>query len=268
MNSTDLIPSRRGQSEVIGALLLVSIVVLGLGVILITGLPSLSDANAQEPVVENSLNDVASAGERVAAGTSDSESVSLDDGTSNPDSFNANPNAGSITVTIEDTSGSSSTTYISAPLGSLTYDLEDGSTLAYQGGGVFRGSASTDGNRRSSSVVTAPPLTLRDTSNTLATFSGSFITLSSNTGLSDEVVLTESSNSQYFTQKRASSSEIVRITIQSRYYRAWYNFFVNNIGIPEADAAVDDSTNTVEVIYGDGEEFFINPSRVDLLLSD
>jgi len=258
--------STRGQSELVGSILLISVILIGLGTVLAFGPPSLSDSGGQEPFVEDTLRSVASAGDRVALGTSERESVELQDGTDNPSDYTVDETAGGITVTV------AGTQYINANLGALVYELEDGATLAYQGGGVFRASGSTEQvggeTRISSSVVTAPSLRIRDTAGGQPTFSGSFVTLSANNDVSGSVLISESSDTQTYQQQRLSSSEVVRIQIQSQYYEAWYRYFTETLGISESNAAIDDSTNTIEVVYGNGKEFFINPSRHDLLLSD
>jgi hypothetical protein len=237
--------------------MLISVVVIGFAIVLVNGVPTFYDSGENEPIVEDSLRSVASAGERVALGTTETESVELKDGTRNPGRYSLDEDAGAITVTI------GGTQYINGDLGTLTYKLEDGATLAYQGGGVFR----SPGSSSSSSVVTAPPMTIRNAANSDPTFTGSFITVSADSGVSGEATITQGSATQNYRQQRVPSSEVVRIQVQSRYYQAWYRYFTETMGISEANAAVDDSTSTAEVVYGGGTEFFINPTRIDLEFS-
>lgn len=130
----------RGQSEVIGTVLLIGIVLLGSTVAVVFGAVGIkaTQDNAQNSGVEHAMTQFDSQAAMVALGNSGSQSMRLsssEDGT-----YTVRPDAGWVNITHHNHSGNGDTkTLVNTTLGALVYETDD-STITYQGGGVWRGS--------------------------------------------------------------------------------------------------------------------------------
>lgn len=126
--------NHRGVSPVVGMVLLVgltSIVAVGILAVGVTITDATSSA-AETQQVQSSMEQLADVGERVSAGETNTESFTLsgsDSGTASVD-----PDAGRLVITHNT---SSEKELYSDSLGAYTYET-DGTTFAYQGGGVWR----------------------------------------------------------------------------------------------------------------------------------
>jgi hypothetical protein len=61
-----------------------------------------------------------------------------------------------------------------------------------------------------------------------------------------------------YPSKEVTASDTVVITIESRYYRGWGQFFLDEFDISESQVSYTPSNNQVRVSVGAGEELFVH----------
>ena len=140
----------RGQSSVVGVVLLLGITIVGTGAIVGLGAQAFADTERAATVsqAQHSLTQFDSKAAIVALGESSSQRVELGD--SGGGEFTADDDAGWINVTHHNaTDAGKNETIYNATLGSVSYTNGD-TEIAYQGGGVWERSG--DG-----SVMRSPP---------------------------------------------------------------------------------------------------------------
>ena len=159
--------SRRGQSELIGIILLFALVLLvSLSVVVIGG-NALSNVSADTTMAsaETTMLELQSAMQSVSADGTDEGEIAFakrsgasaaSDGASGVEGGTGavwvDETAGQITVTVTDAS-EGTTESMTEPLGAIVYEQDQG-RLVYQGGGVFRQSADAAG----STIASPPPI--------------------------------------------------------------------------------------------------------------
>lgn len=158
----------RGQSELTGVALLLGLTILGTTAVVALGGTALTNTQDQSELAraEQSMTLFDSQAAQVALGDSSVQTVDFGRGEG---TYSVDPNAGSISIVqldcddngpnggsnydnITDTLGDDDA-YVMKPtqLGAVTYETIDGKTIAYQGGGVWRGDG--DGG----AVMVSPP---------------------------------------------------------------------------------------------------------------
>lgn len=222
--------------------LLFGIVMLSVATVVLVAGAQLDDG--QETVetlqAERSLTQFDSAAERVATGSTSSQTVNLglmgNDGTLDTD-----PDRGRITIVSIDSLGDGTRTEVmNSSLGTLTYENGD-TTVAYQGGGVWR----SDGD---GSVMVSPP----EISFTGKTLTMHVVETERSGSVHSEVQLTRSSpskqrypNATVGLDNKVKNS-LIEIRIQSQYYEAWGQYFEDRTNTV---VQYDDQTETVTVLF-------------------
>jgi hypothetical protein len=77
-------------------------------------------------------------------------------------------------------------------------------------------------------------------------------------GLSNGAVIERVDAQRLYPELEVSKEESVRITIQSRYYRAWGRYFVERLKVPEEDVVTTPDENLVTVTYGENQRVFLH----------
>lgn len=208
----------RGVSSVVGYALIIGIVVLGVGLVVILGGTALTDiqqsASAQQAGAALSQFDAQAA--QVALGGSPVQRATLGrtDG-----QVNVRSDAGRIKL--ERVNGGTTTTIVDTRLGAVSYDTGE-TTVAYQGGGVWRKGAS------GSTMVSPPEYHYRGATLTfpLIRVTGDDWSGSPGTGLR----IQENGSTQVF--PNASTGRLnpletgfIRVTVTSEYHRGWASYF-------------------------------------------
>lgn len=149
----------RGQSEVIGVVLLLGLVMAGIGAVTLVGPALLDSIDTQNRIeaaeqtmreVDAQINDLEGSGENA------STAVPVSPGEKGRIYFEDDMSENHYSVSIETTNGSSCA-ISDQPLGQLTYEhTKSGDIVAYQGGGVWK--RTSDGG---SVMVSPPDLTYR-----------------------------------------------------------------------------------------------------------
>ncbi|AZQ14149.1 archaellin/type IV pilin N-terminal domain-containing protein [Halorubrum sp. PV6] len=222
----------RGQSEVIGVVLLLAITITAVTVTVATGSVALGlvTDEAQSASVENGMSQLSSQSSLVALGETDARRFDL--GSVDGGKLRLDESAGRVEVRIETASGT--TTAYNGSIGTLSY-VGSQRTVAIQGGGVW----SLEGGR---GRMVSPPeyhyrgetLTfpiVRLTQNASSTAGGTGV-VRQPPNVSETVVETDN----------PLRNGTVVVEIQSTYYEGWYDFFTRR-----ADGAVtkDDANRTV-----------------------
>lgn len=145
---------RRGQSEVIGVVLLLSVTMIGVTAVAASGATVLGDARIDSQVAQagNSMSQMSSKAGLVALGQSERHAFDLGD--LGDGTVEVRENAGTISVTHVPESGDPIPLYpeqpdSEQPYGAVVATVGD-TEIAYQGGGVWR----KDDDR---SVMVSPP---------------------------------------------------------------------------------------------------------------
>ncbi|WP_418281984.1 DUF7289 family protein [Halorubrum sp. DTA98] len=228
----------RGQSEVIGVVLLLGMTVLVVGSTVAIGSVALEDSQSAAELrkAEAAMTQVDSKASLVAHGDSTSQQVRLgtDGGVSVTDD-------GTMRIEIE-FDDADDPEPIEANLNTVVYE-HDGTTVAYQGGGVWR----SDGER--SEMVSPPEFHYRGETLTLP-----LVTVAGDGHVGENLLLTAAGEPERSFPTAESGNPLVggnvTITVESEYHEAWGRFFEDRT---DAD---------VERLDGDRVEVSL-PTRID-----
>ncbi|WP_435195402.1 DUF7289 family protein [Natronomonas sp. EA1] len=227
----------RGQSETLGTALIIVLVVLGTSAVVALGAAAINDTESESRLTraEHSMTLFDSRVSMVALGDSSVQTVSFGDTAGD---FTVDPTVGTMTITHVDHDGTESPgdpsndeVLYTGSLGAVAYDIGD-STIAYQGGGVWK--QSPDGSTR---MVSPPEFHYRDETLTLPIID----VVSSDSGAGGvRAKITPATNA--FTRVYPDASETyaanasrtyanpvqngyIRIDVQSPYYQGWAQYF-------------------------------------------
>lgn len=219
----------RGQSTVIGFVLLLAITLAGVTMIVAFGAQGLNDLQGQANTeyAEQAFTQLDAAGATVALGQSEAQTVEL--------GLRGGPlrtvQAGTMTLAYQNGS-----TIHNETLGAVVYE-GDKSTVAYQGGGVWRGT----GNE--SRMVSPPEIHYNDGTLTIPMI----VVRSGGTGSSDQVTVRRLSQ-QVGLGPGNVQDKVVTLSIQSEYYMGWAQYFETRVD--EVHVTVDHDTQTTTVELG------------------
>jgi hypothetical protein len=219
----------RGQSEVLAVVLLFGLTVLGTVTIVAVGSDSLdqTETEAELQRAEHAMTTFDSESVLVALDESEVKRVPLGD--SGGGQYSVSEDAGWIRVTHHNhtSSGSTSETIYNRTLGAVTY-RNDGRTIAYQGGGVWR----SDGE---GSVMVSPPefhyrsetLTLssihvRGSGHVSGTAHATVTSERNRTRIFPNETLYQGTTKQY---ANPVQNGMVEVTVRSEYYQGWATYF-------------------------------------------
>lgn len=235
-DSGPFIADGRGVSEVVGMTLLLGIVVLGMAVILMVGLTTMSEDQAavEAGQAEQGLTQFDDAAARVATGGTTAQEVDLGL-RHNRGTLDVEDDAGHITVRYVDFFEPENTTEVmNTSLGAVRYE-SGGTSVAYQGGGVWR----HDGD---GSVMISPP----EIATRGDTLSMPVVKTTRGGSVHSDVQVVRAGSEQRFPDPASNATNKledvqIEITIESRYYLAWGRFFED-----ETDAAIVQYDHTEE----------------------
>lgn len=214
----------RAQSEVIGVILILALVMTSIGAILVTGLPSVDrlQQNAETERVANEFSDLDAEISTVTFGGAKARNIRLNTGDGQ---LSVDNTSGWINITHYPINASNRTIY-NRSIGKIEYEA-NGEVIAYQGGGVWR----TRNEPGAGSGMLSPP-EFRFRGSTL-TFP--IINISSNleytgSARSGGLTVSRKGTSNIFPNSSAAYSNpidngSINVTVQSRYYDAWANYF-------------------------------------------
>lgn len=230
----------RGQSEVLGVVLLIAITITGTGLVVALGSNALSDSQEASEIdsAEHAMTQLDSKVSLVGIGAARTQSTSLgvDGGT------RVENGSGWMRVVVNPTEpGEPETTVMNQTLGAVIYENGD-TEIAYQGGGVWK---YTDGG---STMVSPPEVHYRETTLTLP------LVVVAGQGPLDGTTLVRQNGTGDPKYPNASAgyrnpltNAKVNLTVQSRYYEAWGRFFRQRTG-GDVEFDHDDRTVTLTLV--------------------
>jgi len=224
----------RGQSEILAIVLLFGIVALGATGVLLFGASATSDLKQQ---AENDRTELSFIELRQTLGAAarnheDARSIDLDVG---EDGAVAKEDSGWIRVESDALDDD-----INLSIGTVEYTGDDGTRIAYQAGGVFRGTGNA------TRVVSGPPIHYANGDSTL-TFP--VITVDGDARIGPGPVTVAHNSTTTYDEAAVLEDENVRITVKSDYYRGWEQYFRVQAGNPVVQS-VDHGNRTVTVQFG------------------
>lgn len=233
--------SDRAAVEVVGVALLVGVVLLGGLIVVALGNDSIERTQDAVEVEQSaqSLSQFDSTASRVALGSTTSQTVDLGVGGSDA-ALTADSDRGRLTVTYVNSTSGTSTTVVNRSLGAVVVD-HGRTEIAYQGGGVWR----RDGER-------SIPLSRPEIHYDARTLTMPIIVVNGSSSIHSDVAISEDGpvvrhfpNGSTGLDNRLQNGKVV-ITVQSRYYDGWGQFFE-----AQTDALVfyDDGTQSVTVVF-------------------
>ncbi len=236
---------RRGQSEVLGMVLLLGMTMVAAGLVLALGATAID--NSQQMVgagsAEQSMTKFDSEASLVGLGGTASKRVSLSTSTDD-ESVHVEDTAGWMNVSVvnQSTPTEVETVVLNRSLGAVVYESEE-ATVAYQGGGVWRLSGS------GATMVSPPEVHYRaDRDGGKPTLTLPLVLVDGNGTVGGDVLLRRngSAEARYPDDSRNLANPItggqVNVTVNSRFYRAWGRFFEERTG---GTVVYDDSKRTV-----------------------
>ena len=250
----------RGQSETIGMVLLLAITVASVGVVVTVAGSALDSAEHSTSVqrAEQSLSLLDARGALVALGQTSGQTVSLSG--SADGSYEVRPDAGHISVIRQDGNGSQvGDPILNASLGAVVYENGD-STVAYQGGGVWRSMGA--GSR----MVSPPEFNYQDATLTLplVRVTGGETAVAGKPTARVTPNAVDVAKFPTGSQTNPLSNGTVVVTVQSDYYRGWASFFEDR---STGNVSVDEASETVElelISRGTGGGFTLQETPVKL----
>ncbi|WP_254768853.1 DUF7289 family protein [Salinilacihabitans rarus] len=219
----------RGQSAVLGIVLLIGIVAIGSFSIFVVAGGSIDEAqrNAEQERIEQAFVELS---QNMATASVDNDSVRTMDFEAGEHGAVTKTNAGNITLEY-----GGETENVS--LGAVEYEGDDGSIVAYQAGGVWR----ERGNE--THMLSAPQVHYEDETLTLP-----IATVSGEQNL-DSGTVTIAHNNTTSHESLSVENESVTMVIESEYYRGWEEYVRTQAG-DMAVREVDHENNSVTVLLG------------------
>lgn len=235
--------SIRGQSTVLGIVLLIGMVAVGSTALFLVATDSISsvEQDAEHDRVESGFVELSQQMEAASTSGDIPQSMDMDVGEHGAVVMNE---AG--TLRIEGGDGNESDgNYVNETLdiGAIEYTGDDGTKIAYQAGGVFRETG------EETQVVSAPPIEYDDDSETL---SFPIIKTQNEADLTSGQVTAVHNETNPMHNVSVVENDSVTVEVTSEYYRGWENYFESQGGASTVqDVEIhDDETGTVTAEYG------------------
>jgi hypothetical protein len=209
----------RGQMGPIGMTLVFGLVMVGAVLIVAFGVSSLGGAeeSLDNQRAEKTLTQFDSKAALVALGNTDTQTVTL--ATINEGNYVVREDRGWMNISYVNASGES-VPIVNETMGAITYESSD-TTVAYQGGGVWRTSGGAN-----SVMVSPPEFHYRDRTLTVP-----LVTVSGAGSLDSDPVISHNETVGYFPNKSKSNflnpvaGTEVNVTVHSEYFLAWGQYF-------------------------------------------
>ena len=229
-------PERRGQSSVIGVVLILGLVITSMTVIATVGGVALLNTEDELSVsrAEKVMTQFDSQSALVALGETNARQTQLASG--NAGEYTLDEDAGWMRISIRNTTANTTQEITNTSLGSLTYET-DGTRLAYQGGGVWK---KGDGD---AVMVSPPEFHYRDRTLTLPV-----INVTGDDQVSGQVTVRQGGISQEYPNETfvnpvPKEREVV-VTVKSEYYRGWGSYFERRT---DGNVSYDDANRTASI---------------------
>lgn len=216
-------PSGRGQSALLGLVLLIGMVAAAsVGMLLVAGdMMDNTQQQSENERVEQSFIELSQQMSTVSANQDTSRSIEFDVANSGAVTRTG---TGNITLKADNLSAP-----IELPMGSIEYEADDGSIVAYQAGGVWR----ETGNQ--TQMISQPEISYNAEDETLLL---PVTTVSGERELSSGEVNIAYAGTDPVQNATLVQNSTVTLEITSKYYRGWALYFEEEVG----DASVENVT--------------------------
>lgn len=237
----------RGVSETVGVVLILGMVVMGTGALAVTGgdmISTLQNQAAQDQA-ENAFAKLSSSTTSVALGdTTTRTSVNLGLGIENDKSKTLGvKDAGVIRVYINNTTSGTETLLTEQDLGELRYTNKEGEKKATQIG--LQNGGTWSGSEEDSTMSNPPEAHYEGETLTLP-----LVTIDGDENInSDEVQITKKETVFPTNHVGINQDEVVRLEIESRYYKAWAEYFQTHLP-GQGDITLNHEQNSATVRLG------------------
>jgi len=231
----------------LGLLLVFALVIAATTLVVALGAGAIDSTQGQLDAerTEKAMTQLDSQAALVALGDSNVQRVDISSGSSN---YVVDDGAGQMTLSYENQTDGTETTIFSEDLGSVTYEGDEGETIAYQGGGVWR--ASPQGQAR---MISPPEFHYRwgTAAGDEPTLTFPLVVLRGSASSSEALRFSDGGTEAAFPNASAGRQNpldagSVRVTIRSDYYRAWADYFRTRT---DADTVtVIDANRSVEAV--------------------
>jgi flagellin-like protein len=226
----------RAQSETIGVVLVVAIVISGATLVVVIGATAISDTEDQlaDSRAEKGMTQFSSKAGLVALQEADSQQI--DFATDRGEQYNVVPDTGWMNITWQNQTTGYSEEVMNMTLGAVVYEGKN-RRFAYQGGGVFQ-ETDTGGQ-----MISPPEFHFRDGTLTLPA-----VNVTGDPALGGRATVTRSDVIRKFPTGVDNSTNpldnhVVTVTVQSDYYRGWGEYFEERTdGEVEYDHAAETAT--------------------------
>jgi len=239
----DLVRNERGISEILGTVLLISMVLLGSATVIIFGASAISDAT-QRTTTEAATDYLETVDSRLAtlAASSDDPEVAFDPQDAAAKDYSVERD-GYLNVTINDDNDCS----FEQDFSTITYEDSNGNTVGYEAGGVWR--AGING----STSVTPPDVALSDgmLSIHLINVTGNFD--QARTTIAQNATATRNSTdvaSTALLSDGCQRPDNVTLEVKSQFYEGWANYLESDTG---KSVSVDRGAETVSLTLTEGD---------------
>lgn len=233
------VADRSGQSNTLAVVLLLGITLTGTGVIVTFGAAAVGDTQAAADLgqAEQAMTQLDSRASLVAHGSSDVQRTRV--GTNGQGSIGLDESAGRMKVEIvNESTGAVEDVVLDEAMGAVVYERA-GTTVAYQGGGVWRGGE--DG----SVMVSPPEFNYRGGTLTLP-----LVLVRGQAASGGELVLRQRNPSTGLFPDAATGRAnplddgSVNVTVTSEYYEAWGRYFAQRTA---GEVTYDHPNETVQI---------------------
>lgn len=231
---------KRAQSETIGFVLVIAMVITGS--LLVVGLGAIAIGNTEDQLsaerAEKALTQFDSKAALVALGQSASHDASFGTDVTGRNELSVEQERGWLRVTVTNRSDGSTTEVVNiTELGAVVYEGDD-VQLAYQGGGVWRQDS------QGGQMLSPPEFHYRG-----ATLVLPAINVTGGSVLNDDVVIQSAGTVQHHPDPARNlvnpvGNSVINVTVGSEFYRAWGQYFVERT---DGEVRLDDENKTVNL---------------------
>jgi|AntDeeMinimDraft_5_1070356.scaffolds.fasta_scaffold00921_3 hypothetical protein len=226
----------RAQTAPLAVILVLAMVIAGSTLVIAVGGQAISETQTRldGERAENTMTQFDSQAAMVAIGSASVQEVSLE--SSGASKYTVRNESGWMNVSYTDGTSGDVTTVYNSSMGAVSRSSGD-STLAYQGGGVWR----SDGE--GSVMVSPPEFHYRDATLTLP-----MVQVRGDSSLNRRATVTHNSTTQHYPDQDNSDFRNplddgrVEVTVQSEYYEAWGKYFMTRT---DGDVEYDHSNGRV-----------------------
>lgn len=243
----------RAQSSVIGVVLIIAITVAGVTGIMLFGATALENATTQSEIntAEHAMTQLDSRFSLVALGSAEHHSTTVD--LQSGASMRVDGDSGWINVSVVNRStGVVDDTVLNTSLGAVVYE-NDGTSIAYQGGGIWREAPSGG-----SEMVSPPEFHYRRSDGDDPTLTLPLVVVRGNGSISERASVSKDGTTAKFpidgnpNRMNPLPAGVINVTVHSDYYDAWGSFFEERTG-GKVSYRPDRNEVTITLVVEDSE---------------